>query len=102
MPGRRFLVTVSSLPSLGDVQTASAVLITSGRADVSVVVTSQDDLSMSAETSIQYVMAPEVTSAQVFFFFITLGLQLSDTKVYEPEIRALLGTASHFCEAVVN
>jgi len=36
-----------------------------------------------------------------FFFFITLGLELSDKKVYEPEIRALLGTASHFCEAVV-
>ena len=35
------------------------------------------------------------------FFFITLGLELSDTKVYEPEIRALLGTASHSCEAVV-
>ena len=78
MPGRRFLVTVSSLPSLGDVQAASAVLITSGRADVSVAVTSQDDLSMSAETSIQYVTAPEVTSAQVSFFFITLGLELSD------------------------
>jgi hypothetical protein len=28
-----------------------------------------------------------------FFFFITLGLELSDTTVYEPEIRALLGTA---------
>jgi len=26
---------------------------------------------------------------------------LSDTKVYEPQIRALLGTASHFCEVVV-
>ena len=29
------------------------------------------------------------------------SLELSDTKVYEPQIRALLGTASHFCEAVV-
>jgi len=28
-------------------------------------------------------------------------LELSDTKVYEPQIRALLGTASHFCELVV-
>jgi len=27
---------------------------------------------------------------QVFFFFITLGLKLNDTKVYESEIRALL------------
>jgi len=26
---------------------------------------------------------------------------LSDTTIYEPEIRALLGTASHFCEVVV-
>ena len=25
------------------------------------------------------------------------SLEMSDTKVYEPEIRALLGTASHFC-----
>ena len=29
------------------------------------------------------------------------SLELSDTKVYEPSIRARLGTASHFCEAVV-
>ena len=32
---------------------------------------------------------------QVFFFFITLGLEMSDKKVYEPQIRALLGTASN-------
>ena len=31
----------------------------------------------------------------LFVFFITLGLELSDSKVYEPQIRALLGTASH-------
>ena len=35
------------------------------------------------------------------FPFITLDLELSDTKVYEPYIRALLGTTSHYCEAVV-
>jgi len=29
------------------------------------------------------------------------SLELSDTQVYEPLIRALLGTASHFCEVVV-
>ena len=29
------------------------------------------------------------------------SLELSDTTIYEPEIRALLGTASHFCEVVV-
>ena len=28
-------------------------------------------------------------------------LELSDTKVYEPQMRALLGTASPFCEVVV-
>ena len=28
------------------------------------------------------------------------SLGLSDTQVYEPQIRALLGTASHFCELV--
>ena len=37
----------------------------------------------------------------LFFFFITLGLEMSDTKVYEPELRALLGIASRYCEAVV-
>jgi len=29
------------------------------------------------------------------------SLDLSDTQVYEPYIRALLGTDSHFCEVVV-
>ena len=29
------------------------------------------------------------------------SLELSDAEVYEPSIRALLGTASPFCEAVV-
>jgi len=29
------------------------------------------------------------------------SLQLSDTQVYEPQIQALLGTASHFCEVFV-
>ena len=29
------------------------------------------------------------------------GPELSDTKVYEPYIRALLGTAPHFCSALV-
>ena len=28
------------------------------------------------------------------------SLELSDAKVYEPYIRAILGTASHFCEVV--
>ena len=37
------------------------------------------------------------------FFLLSLllsSLELSDAKVYEPELRALLGTASHFCEVV--
>ena len=29
------------------------------------------------------------------------SLELSDTQVHEPSIRALLGTASRFCEVVV-
>ena len=33
--------------------------------------------------------------------FITLKPRVRDTKVYAPQIRALLGTASHFCEVVV-
>jgi len=43
-------------------------------------------------------------SSQVFFlsFFVTFGLELSDANVYEPSIQALLGTASHYCEAVAD
>ena len=29
------------------------------------------------------------------------SLELSETKIYEPQIRTLLGTASHFCEVTV-
>ena len=44
-----------------------------------------------------------------FFFFFTLvtgprmslSLKLSDTSVYEPQIRARLGTTAHFCRVVV-
>jgi len=35
------------------------------------------------------------------FSFLLSSLELSDTKVYEPCIRARLGTAAHFCEVVV-
>ena len=38
---------------------------------------------------------PGIEMLFFFFFFITLGLELSDTKVHEPQIRALLGTASY-------
>ena len=34
----------------------------------------------------------------LLFFLITLGLELSDTEVYEPQIRSLFGTASRFWE----
>ena len=40
-----------------------------------------------------------------FFFYMFLlsfsCLELSNTKVYEPSIRAFLETAAHFCEVVV-
>jgi hypothetical protein len=39
---------------------------------------------------------------EVFSSSLLLSSQeLSDKKVYEPQIQALLGTASHFCEVVV-
>ena len=31
----------------------------------------------------------------------SLGLKLSDTRAYEPQIRARLGTTAHFCKEVV-
>ena len=48
------------------------------------------------------------TSGVFFFFFFTLvtgprrslSLKLSDTRDYEPQIRARLGTTTHFCEVV--
>jgi len=45
-----------------------------------------------------------------FFFFCftlvtgprrSLGLKLSGARVYEPQIRARLGTTAHFCEVIV-
>jgi len=35
----------------------------------------------------------------LFSSLLISSLGLSDTKVYEPQIRARLGTASHFCKA---
>jgi len=54
-----------------------------------------------------YKLANEA-AMKVRFFFCTLvigprrslSLQLSDTRVYEPQIRARLGTTVHFCEVV--
>jgi hypothetical protein len=41
-------------------------------------------------------------SLNFFSSYLLLSSQeLSDTKVYEPKIRALLGTAQHLCEVVV-
>jgi len=44
-----------------------------------------------------------------FFFFTlvagprrSLSLKLGDTRVYEPQIRARLGTTANFCEVVVG
>ena len=50
-----------------------------------------------------------LTPSTLLLFFITLvagprrslSLTLSDTRVYEPQIRARLGTTAHFCEVVV-
>ena len=36
------------------------------------------------------------------FSLLLSSLALSDTKGYEPEMRALLGTAAHFCEVVAS
>ena len=46
--------------------------------------------------------ALRTVAAQVSSSLSLLSLELSDTQVYEPWIRALLGTASHFCEVVVT
>jgi len=42
-----------------------------------------------------------LVAGQVSSFLLLSSLELSDTQVYEPYIRALLGTDSHFCEVVV-
>ena len=52
---------------------------------------------------------PRSSRRMLFFFFFTLvtgpgrslSLKMSDTRVYEPQIRARLGTAAHFCRVVV-
>ena len=50
--------------------------------------------------------SPQHLHHQLWRFFFTLvtgprrslSLQLSETRVYEPQIRARLGTTTHFCE----
>ena len=44
---------------------------------------------------------PETAIRPVPFFFLFITFELSDAKVYGHSIRALLGTASDFREAVV-
>ena len=45
-------------------------------------------------------------AASGFFFTLvtsprrSLSLNLSDTRVYEPQIQARLGTTAHFCEVI--
>ena len=54
--------------------------------------------------SLKYETSSATSSAAPVFSSSSLllaSLVLSDTKVYEPYIRALLGTASHSCEVVV-
>ena len=52
-----------------------------------------------------------VVDVQVLFFFFftlvtgprrSLSLKMSDKRVYEPQIRARLGTTAHFCAVVVK
>jgi len=51
----------------------------------------------------------EVGETPFFFFFTlvtgprrSLSFKLSDARVYEPQIRAHLGTTAHFCKVVVG
>ena len=41
------------------------------------------------------------STVRVFFLFITLEHRIERYKVYEPYMRARLGTAAHFCKVVV-
>ena len=52
------------------------------------------------------VLSREGAGLLFFFTLVTgprrsLSLELSDARVYEPQIRARLGTTAHFCEVVV-
>ena len=51
-------------------------------------------LSLCPPSSLLFLYAPPL----LFFFFITLGLEMSDTQVYEPYIRDLHGTTSQYSE----
>jgi hypothetical protein len=44
---------------------------------------------------------PGLTPGWSFFLRLLSSLELSDTNVYEPCIRARLGTTTHFCEVAI-
>ena len=49
----------------------------------------------------QDLMGREELHPSVLDLLLLSSVELSDTTICEPEILALLGTTSHFCEAVV-
>jgi len=80
---------------------------------VGVFVWARDPCRLSAKNRSESLAGPRFGGARSllpFLFFFTLvtgrrrsfSLKLSDTRVYAPQIRALLGTASHFCEVVAS
>ena len=57
---------------------------------------------LSEDEKMMQKMRDDMVFAPSFFSYLLLSsLELSDTKVYAPQVRALLGTASHFCGVVV-
>ena len=76
------------------------------------VVDAEDDIAEHVEkTPVRVVREPrvrlqEAMAFRVFFFLFTLvtgprrslSLKLSDTRVYEPQTRARLGTTAYFCK----
>ena len=58
-------------------------------------------LGLAVLASLGFTRNPPVNPTTLVSSSLLLpSLELSDTKVYEPYIRALLGTASQFCEVV--
>ena len=58
---------------------------------------------MSADWCVQWQGGEVVqTHSPNYSSLLLSSLELSDTEVYEPERRALLGTGSHFCETVAS
>jgi len=62
-----------------------------------------DVLQLGVQGLLLRLLPPALRSAPelLLLFFIALDLEFSDTNFHEPQIRALLGTASDYCEAVV-